>query len=122
MQFKKRHQSIVLFLLVILSFSMIGININAQSSRLSDDAYISLLTEGPGERLYSGYGHTGIRIKDEIQNIDIVYHYGLFNFNAPGFYTNFLKGKLNYSMGGQYYKSFYNPELFQLLNFYNPVQ
>ena len=79
----------------------------AQPRELSNGAQISLLTEGPGEELYSGYGHTGIRVRDDLQQLDIVFHYGLFNFDAPGFYVNFLKGKLNYSMGATYFHNFY---------------
>jgi len=66
------------------------------------------LTCGPGDNISDIYGHTGIRIKDLSQNLDVVFHYGLYDFNTPGFVMKFLRGKLLYSMGGQKYDGFIN--------------
>ncbi len=68
---------------------------------------ITLITETPGAELYSVYGHTAFRIRESETGKDYIFHYGLFDFNAPGFYTNFLKGILKYKMGGQYFSSLY---------------
>ena len=57
---------------------------------------ISLLTCTPGEDLYSTFGHSALRITDAVNNTDIVYNYGTFNFAEPGFYTKFIRGKLLY--------------------------
>jgi len=64
--------------------------------KLSENAQISLITGAPGDQIYAIFGHSAIRIYDPVAKIDWVYNYGTFDFNAPGFYTNFLKGKLNY--------------------------
>lgn len=75
----------------------IGTNgINGQSSLLSDSAQISVLTCGTGNELYSLYGHTALRINDAVNQLDIVYNYGSFDFTTPNFYGKFIKGDLEY--------------------------
>lgn len=66
---------------------------------------ISLLTCGPGEELYSVFGHTAIRVKDN-RTFDIIYNYGTFDFDDPNFYSNFVKGKLDYFVSAQEYHKF----------------
>lgn len=65
---------------------------------LSPYAEVSLLTAGPGDALYSTFGHTAIRVFDPQQNIDKVYGYGTFDFDDPLFYVKFARGKLNYKL------------------------
>ncbi len=87
---------LVLGLLVCCSYTEIysqkslGENYNATK--------ISLLTYSPGKKLYSVFGHSAIRIYDPMHNSDVVYNYGSFNFNQPGFYFRFLQGNLIYSL------------------------
>ncbi len=63
---------------------------------LTEKATISLITGEPGQELYTRFGHSAIRIHDPVSGFDKVYNYGTFDFNAPGFYIKFLRGKLNY--------------------------
>ena len=49
---------------------------------LSKDAYVSVLTIMPGAPLYSAFGHTAIRVRDDSLGIDAVYNYGTFDFDA----------------------------------------
>ena len=72
---------------------------NPQSSSKSPSLQVSLITCGPGEELYSKFGHSALRIRDVSQGFDVIYNYGLFDFNAPNFYLNFVKGKLRYFLG-----------------------
>ena len=72
---------------------------------------ISLLTCTPGEELYSTFGHSAIRITDSVSNSDIVYNYGTFNFDEPGFYTKFIRGKLLYYLSTEELESFKNSYL-----------
>jgi len=60
---------------------------------------ISLITQAPGEELYSVYGHSGLRVRRLDADWDYVFHWGLFDFDAPGFYVHFLRGFLWYKMG-----------------------
>lgn len=67
---------------------------------------ISLLTAAPGEELYSTFGHSALRVTDSVNNTDIVYNYGTFDFDQPGFYRKFIRGKLNYFLSRDYFDSF----------------
>ena len=75
------------------SFSPIQTQIN-----LSAYSEISVVTAGPGSELYEAFGHSAIRIKDPVLNFDIIYNYGMFDFNQPNFILNFTKGKLLYKL------------------------
>ncbi|APG64684.1 hypothetical protein LPB136_04600 [Tenacibaculum todarodis] len=70
----------------------------SQSIQLSENAEVSIITVGPGKVLYEKFGHSAIRIKDRSLNIDRIYNYGMFDFNAPNFYSNFTKGRLIYKL------------------------
>ncbi len=67
---------------------------------------ISLLTCSPGEELYSTFGHSALRVTDSVSNSDIVYNYGTFNFEEPGFYTKFIRGKLHYYLSMEDFNAF----------------
>ncbi len=73
---------------------------------LSDSARISLLTCAPGEELYSAFGHNGIRVTDLKEGWDVVFNYGTFDDSQPGFYFNFVKGRMIYSISYDNYKDF----------------
>jgi hypothetical protein len=86
------------------------------------DIEFFLITAGVGSDLASRFGHTGIRIIDPYQGQraggamspkgsisggrlakseaqDVVYNWGKFSFNDPGFIWKFFRGSLVYSMG-----------------------
>lgn len=67
---------------------------------------VSLLTCGPGEDLYSIWGHTAVRITDSAAHTDIIYNYGTFDFEDPDFYIKFVKGKLLYFVSVEQYDDF----------------
>lgn len=73
-------------------------------SQDSCDLRISLLTCGPGDELYSTFGHTGIRVRIS-DTADYVFNYGTFEFQE-GFYTKFVKGSLLYYLSVQDYEDF----------------
>ncbi|MEO9011856.1 MAG: DUF4105 domain-containing protein [Ginsengibacter sp.] len=90
------------FLFSLLLFSPLFIAAQKDSCRLR----ISLLTADPGEALYSTFGHSALRVTDSANNTDIVYNYGTFNFDEAGFYSKFVRGKLNYYLSRDYFDSF----------------
>ncbi|MFT3681758.1 MAG: DUF4105 domain-containing protein [Ferruginibacter sp.] len=67
---------------------------------------ISLLTCTPGEELYSTFGHSALRVTDSSSAQDIVFNYGTFNFDDPGFYMKFIRGKLLYFVSTSYFSDF----------------
>ena len=77
-----------------------------QQNQLSPNAEISVLTIGPGTVLNDAFGHSAFRIHDPINNLDKTFDYGRFDFEAPNFYLNFGRGKLNYSIGDSIYYDF----------------
>ncbi|WP_320814509.1 DUF4105 domain-containing protein [Flavobacterium sp.] len=77
-------------------FILFSINSYCQSNTLSEASKVSIITCGTGNESYSLYGHTGIRIKDSLRGIDIVYNYGAFDFETPNFILRFVKGDLQY--------------------------
>lgn len=67
---------------------------------------LSLITCSGGSELYSTFGHSALRVVDSARNQDIVFNFGLFDFNTPNFYLKFTQGKLNYMLGVQYTQDF----------------
>ena len=90
------------FLFILFIF----FNSFSQSPILSDNATVSVLTCGKGNELYTVFGHTAIRIKDSINNVDAVYNYGAFDFRVENFYLKFVKGDLQYFIGASSYEEF----------------
>lgn len=72
----------------------------------SENIIISILTCGPGEELYTSFGHSAVRIIHKDKNLDEVYNYGTFNFSDPNFYTNFALGKMDYYLNKSTYADF----------------
>jgi len=70
--------------------------VKAQPQYLSEEAEISILTCGTGEEMYSFFGHSALRVKDDGHQMDVVYNWGMFDFNTEGFYSKFVKGDLLY--------------------------
>jgi hypothetical protein len=70
----------------------------AAQDQLSPKATVSVVTCGPGNELYTTFGHSAFRVFDPAIGLDKIYNYGTFDFNAPNFYYNFAKGKLIYQL------------------------
>lgn len=67
---------------------------------------ISMLTCGPGEDLYSAFGHIALRVKNTATGTDYVFNYGTFDFGDPHFYWKFTRGKLPFSLSADNFSSF----------------
>lgn len=90
------------FILCVLPIFAMG-----QTSRLSPSSQIRVVTCGPGqEELFTAFGHSAFRVVDEVNNIDYIYNYGVFDFNQPNFYLNFARGFLNYKLARYDYRQF----------------
>lgn len=77
---------VLFFLALVLGYQAIG-----------QEVEISLLTCDPGKELYSSFGHSAIRVKQE-GGQDLVFNFGTFDFDTPNFYGKFTTGKLNYML------------------------
>ncbi|MBP1666601.1 MAG: hypothetical protein H6Q23_1461 [Bacteroidetes bacterium] len=67
---------------------------------------IYLITCGPGTETYSIYGHSALRIVMPEGGSDIVYNWGVFDFNTPHFVWKFAKGRLNYMLAATTFERF----------------
>lgn len=89
---------------LILSFLLTITALAQQPAEREDDIYsnleVSLLTCSPGDELYSAFGHTAIRVND------MVFNYGMFNFNTEGFYIKFVSGETDYELGVEIMQGF----------------
>lgn len=89
---------VVIFILLLVVCSIVKVEANG-TMMLSDSAQIHLVTCEPGEEIYARFGHTGLRVYDPVNNIDIVAHWGLFSFDTPNFVGRFVSGNTDYQMG-----------------------
>lgn len=73
-----------------------------------DSVEISLLTCSPHEELYSLYGHTALRMHDLHQGRqhDVVFNWGVFNFEKPHFVLRFVFGLTDYELEAIRYEDF----------------
>lgn len=86
---------------------VVGSAISYAQMPLANTAKVSILTCEKGNELYSLFGHTAIRIKDEPNALDVVYNYGAFDFRTENFYLKFIKGDLRYFVSAYAYNEFY---------------
>ncbi len=82
----------------ILASTIVTSGILAQNSTLSSSSSVSLLTCSAGEELYTTFGHSAIRVKDDSLDVDLVFNYGTFDFDTPDFYKKFVDGELDYML------------------------
>ena len=102
---RKIKNYVITILLIISGLSAV----NAQGNTLSDSATLSLITCSPGPQIYALFGHTAIRLVDPARGLDIVFNYGMFNFNKPNFYLKFIQGATDYELGA-YETKYFLPE------------
>lgn len=92
--------------LLIIFLLVTNLTVFGQKLELSPQANISIITCGPGDQVYSHFGHSAIRVKDSSLGIDVVYNYGTFDFTTPNFTLKFARGKLNYTLARQNFTYF----------------
>ena len=91
---------------------------HARAIALSDSSRMSLITCAPGDELYSCFGHSAIRVTDYRQGFDIVFNYGTFDFNQPGFYVNFVRGHMIYMLGVDRFDEFRSQYIYEQRSVY----
>ncbi|HOU95119.1 MAG TPA: DUF4105 domain-containing protein [Bacteroidales bacterium] len=75
-------------------------------SQVVNDTSVYLITCSPGTETYSLYGHSAIRVAIPSAGIDVVYNWGVFDFNTKNFVWKFASGKLRYMLGVYPYNVF----------------
>ncbi|MGB5555949.1 MAG: DUF4105 domain-containing protein, partial [Flavobacteriaceae bacterium] len=79
-----------------------------QTPELSPLSRISVLTSGPGEELYSSFGHSAFRVQDQALGVDVVYNYGVFDPGTENFYLKFAQGRMFYSLARHSFQGYLN--------------
>ena len=82
----------------ILIYVLLGLSFTASAMK-QDSIRFSLLTCSPGTEIYSLFGHTAIRYQNGSRNVDVVFNFGMFSFDAPHFLYRFVKGETDYRLG-----------------------
>ena len=77
------------------------------SEHKNDSLEISLLTCTPGPVAYSMYGHSALRVHNFTANLDLVFNYGVFDYNEDNFVFKFVKGETDYILGAEYAVGFF---------------
>ena len=92
---------------ILFAFALIFFSLNIYANELENkNRYkISILSIGEGPSLVDAFGHTAIRVKDAHLKNDIVFNFGVYDFNSPNFYSNFVKGRPEYKLAIQNYSN-----------------
>lgn len=77
----------------------IFVSVSSQTVVVGDSAELSMITCSPGPLSYEKFGHTALRYFDPATGVDLVFNYGIFDFDQPNFYTQFIKGETYYMLG-----------------------
>jgi hypothetical protein len=92
---------------VFLSVSiLLSMSFHIIFSQSGKDTLVYLLTCGTGTETYSIYGHSAIRIVYSETKKDLVYNWGVFDFETPNFAWKFAKGRLDYMLAVEPMQSF----------------
>lgn len=78
-----------------------GVYAAEAESRIEDGAdslRVSLVTCDAGPEIFELYGHQAVRVSGKMKGhpVDVVYNYGMFDFDSPGFIYRFVKGATDY--------------------------
>lgn len=108
-------QNICLFKQFLVCFALLfgffkPIMAAEQTDSLSEDPMdyvtVSLLTCEPHDEVYSLYGHTAIRLTNDLTGEDWAINYGVFNFSADFFVLRFVFGLTDYTIGINHFERF----------------
>lgn len=76
-------------ILLLLAVLFCGAAHAAETPCSPDSVRISLLTCSPGPEIFELYGHEAVRVSGRVggREVDQVFNYGVFDYNAPGLCT-----------------------------------
>lgn len=96
-----------IFLKCAVFCSLMFFSLLSSGQRFSDNTRISFLIASPGAELYASFGHSGLRIIDTTRQLDMVFDFGVFNFDTPNFYVKFVQGKLPYLLAARNFENYW---------------
>ena len=100
------HHPSVRWLLLLIPLIAFASPARAQATAAAPEAgselTIYVLTMSPGDQVFEKFGHNAIWVKDAYAPPgyrDILYHWGIFDFDQERFFVKYALGQLDYSMG-----------------------
>ena len=87
-----------LFPSALALFAVLSVALPATAAPGDDEPApsIAVLTMGPGDPVFSRFGHNAILVRDARHPAGLVYNFGTFSFSSPSLITDFLQGRLKY--------------------------
>ncbi|MCR5819525.1 MAG: DUF4105 domain-containing protein [Bacteroidaceae bacterium] len=83
-------------LTLLVGLMTVVTTLTAAPAAVDSSLVVSLLTCSPGPQVYELYGHTGLRVRSAKSGSDLVFNYGVFDFEAPHFAWRFVLGRTDY--------------------------
>jgi Domain of unknown function (DUF4105) len=80
----------------LAAFALLALPAPVPAQEPGSELEIYVMTMGVGAEIWERFGHNAIGVRNRNTGADLVYNYGTFDFAAPGFVTNFLKGRMLY--------------------------
>lgn len=99
---------LLLWLTCICSFAQDSVSVTTSPSEETeaDSITVSILTCTPGTELYAQFGHTALRVQNNVQQLDIVFNYGCFDYRVENFMLKFILGQTDYRLEAEHFPSF----------------
>lgn len=86
-----------------------GIHAHGNDRDDTDDIYrIHVITIGPGDELFTRFGHIALMVEDRNTNERLVYNFGTFDFEDPKLRFKYARGFLNYWLSVVPFEPFLN--------------
>ncbi len=84
----------------LLFFALLLFSITSHSEPIRPDITLraGVITMEPGEEFWARFGHDAIVIEDVKTGESISFNFGFFDMSEPGFFGNFLDGKMQYQL------------------------
>ena len=88
-------------ILIVIMACANAVEADNVAGKQRDSLCVSLLTCSPGDIAYTMYGHSAIRVHNITTQKDLVFNYGMFNFDEDNFIYKFVKGETDYILGAE---------------------
>ncbi len=101
-----RHRLAAALVLLVVSLLGVAARAGAASASAEDGGRykIHVITIGPGDDLFSRFGHIGVVVDDHEQRTRRVYNFGTFDFSDPGLRMKYTRGFLTYWLSVSSYR------------------
>lgn len=95
-------RTLILLICTIITMMVPKASLRAENTIQEDSTQVLpmhaslLIAQGSQDEVYTTYGHAAIRIwQSGIGGVDVIYNYGVFDFNSPHFLARFVSGNTN---------------------------